>query len=105
MTRNTLDLVVGITMIVLGALMVLGYWSLGQLLPFAGIVLIVLGIIILLGKLPGGILLGIVALVAGILLVGNSIDLTPEVRNVMDIVNLIVGIVLIVLGAMRLMGK
>ena len=105
MTRSTLDLVVGIAMIVLGVLMVLGELSINALLPYAGIVLIVLGIIILIGRLPGGILLGLVALIAGILLVTNFFDLPREVAQAMGIVNLILGIVLIVLGVLRLLGK
>ena len=105
MVRSTLDLVVGIVMIVLGVLMLIGELSLGALLPYAGIVLIVLGIIILIGKLPGGLLLGLVSLIAGILLVANFFDIPKEFAQVMGIINLVIGIVLIVLGVMRLLGK
>jgi hypothetical protein len=102
MTRSTLDLVVGILMIVLGILMCLGKLGVEGLLPYAGIVLIVLGILILIHTLPGSLLLGIVALVAGILLAVGFFDLPKEVREYMWIVNLVVGIVLIVLGIQKL---
>lgn len=102
MTRSTLDLVVGIIMIVLGVLMAIGKLGIQGLLPYAGIVLIVLGILILIHTLPGGLLLGIVALVAGVLLAIGFFDLPKGASDIMWIVNLVIGIVLIVLGVQRL---
>ncbi len=102
---NTMNLVVGIVMIVLGVLMCIGELGIQALLPYAGIVLIVLGILILLHTLPGSMLLGVVALIAGILLAVGFFELPSGVREYMWIVNLVVGIVLIVLGIMRVMGR
>jgi len=42
---------------------------------------------------------------AGILLVSGFLDLPRGVAEAMSIVNLIIGIVLIVLGVLRLLGK
>lgn len=102
---NTLNLVVGIVMIVLGILMCIGELGIQGLLPFAGIVLIVLGVLILLHTLPGSMLLGLVALIAGILLAVGFFDLPAGIREYMWIVNLVIGIVLIVLGIQRLLGR
>jgi hypothetical protein len=103
MGRSVLDLVVGIGLIVIGILLVLGKLGIEGLLPYAGIVLIVLGILILLGTAPGGNLIGIVVLVVGILLVAGFLPLPKEIREWMWIVNLVMGIVLIALGAKKLM--
>ena len=103
MGRSTADLVIGILLVVVGILLCLGKLGLGGLLPFAGIVLIVLGILMLLGTLGGGTLLAIACLAIGILLAAGFLPLPKEVREVMWIVNLVAGIVLIVLGAKRLM--
>ena len=104
-----MDLVIGIALIVVGALLLLGYWTVGWLLPYLGIVLIVAGILMLLGKLAGGMLVGILALVFGILLVLNFIDFPGDMkdfmRNAMGIINLVAGIVFVVLGIMKLAGK
>jgi uncharacterized membrane protein HdeD (DUF308 family) len=102
MTRSTLDLVVGITMIVVGVLMAIGRLGLEGFLPYAGIVLIVLGVLVLVHVLPGSVLLGIVALVAGILLAVGFFEIPQGIREYMWILNLIVGIVLTVLGVQRL---
>ena len=107
-TKDPLTLVVGIGLIVIGALLVLERFTLGPLLDIAGLVLLVLGILILLKVLPGGTMIGIVALVLGIVLMANIVQFPREIRDdiaaVMDIVNLVAGIVCIVLGIMKLRG-
>jgi len=102
MTRSTLDVVVGILLIVFGILMVLGWFGIGALLGYLGIILIVLAILILIGKLPGGMIVGVIALAIGILLVAGLLDLPFLSRDVMKIVNIVLGVVLIVLGIQRL---
>ena len=103
MTRSTLDIIIGIVLIVLGILLCLGKLGLGGLLPFAGIVLIVLGILVLIKTLPGGMLIGVVCLVIGIVLATGFLSLPREIREFMWIVNLVAGIILIVLGVKKLM--
>jgi hypothetical protein len=102
MGRSTLDLVIGIGLIVIGILLVLGKLGLGGLLPFAGIVLLVAGILMLLGKLPGSGLLAIVCIVTGALLMSGFLSLPSEIAQYMWIVNLVMGIVLIIMGVGRL---
>jgi hypothetical protein len=103
MARSTLDTVLGIALIVIGILLCLGKLGLGGLLPFAGIVLIVLGILVLINTLPGGKLLGIVCLVVGIILAMGFLSLPKEIQDYMWIVNLVAGIILIIMGAKKLM--
>jgi uncharacterized membrane protein HdeD (DUF308 family) len=106
---NTMNLVLGIALIVVGALLLIGQFSLGELLPFMGIVLLVAGILMLLGTIPGGKLIGIVLTVLGILLLANFIDfpdaISDAMRAVMGIINLVAGIILVILGIMKLAGK
>lgn len=99
------NLLVGLLLLILGILLVVGYFSLGALIPYAGIVLIVVGILMLVDVLPGGVLLGVVGLVLGVLLVGNWIDLPAGIRDAMKVINLVVGILLIIFGALRLIRR
>lgn len=102
MGRSVIDLIIGVTLIVIGALLVLGEIGLGAILPFLGIILIVLGVLILIGTLPASKLIGVVALIIGILLAIGFFDLPREITQYMWIVNLVAGIVLIVLGIQKL---
>lgn len=104
-TPDTKTLAIGISLIVLGALMLLGRFGVGDILPFLGIVLIVAGILLLIKVVPGGLLVGVVLLVLGLLLQFNWVDLPKGFGQVLDLVNLVAGIILIVLGALKLMGR
>lgn len=93
-----LDTILGIAMIVLGVLVLLGEFTVGWILPVAGLVLVVMGILMLLGVLAGGTLTGIAVLVIGILLYGDIVGIPGAVTQVL---NTVVGVVLIVLGIMQ----
>lgn len=105
-TRDPMTLIVGIGLIVIGALLVLGRFSLGIFLDVAGIFLLILGILILIRVLPGGTPIGVAALVLGIILMANVVafpkDLRDDIARVMDVVNLVVGIVCIIFGILKL---
>jgi hypothetical protein len=94
-----LDTIIGLAMIVLGALVFLGEFSVSWLLPVAGIVLVVMGVLMLLGVLAGGALTGISVLVIGLLLNGGLVGIPNAVTQIL---NPLVGIVLIVLGILQL---
>lgn len=102
MGRSTLDMVIGIGLIVIGALLCLGKLGVGGLLPFAGIVLLVLGIVMLLGVVAGSTLLAIVCIVVGVLLMAGFLSLPKAIGDIMWIVNIVLGIILIILGVQRL---
>lgn len=102
---NKQSMILGIVLIVLGALLLLNKIGLGSLVPFIGIVLIVVGILMLLGKIGGGTVLGIVVLVLGILLQGRWIGVPGIASDVIATANLVIGIVLIVLGVLKLAGR
>lgn len=102
MGRSLLDLVIGIGLIVVGVLILVGRFGIEAILPYLGIVLIVVGVLILLGTLAAGKLIGIVSLVVGILLVTGFLNLPREMQQYMDIVNLVAGIVLVILGIQKL---
>lgn len=93
-----LDTILGIAMIVLGALVLLGEFAVGWLLPVLGVVLIVMGALMLLGVLAGGFLTGIAVLVMGILLYVDRIGVPDEIYAWFST---IVGVVLIILGLMQ----
>lgn len=100
-SRVDLDTITGIAMIVLGALVFLGEFTafVGFLLEALGVVLIILGLLMLLDVVSGGVAIGIVTLVAGLLLYGDLIGVPNAITQVM---NVVVGIVLIVLGVLQL---
>lgn len=94
-----LDTIIGLAMIVIGALVFLGEFSVGWILPVAGVVLIVLGVLMLLNVISGGTLTGIVVLVLGLLLYGGIVGVPAAITQIL---NTVVGVVLIVLGVLQL---
>lgn len=99
MAAKGLDLAIAIALIVLGLLVLLGELGVGGLIPIMGILLIVLGILMLINVVPGGTLFGVLTIVLGILLYGDFIGLPGVVTQA---INLIVGVVLLVMGVLKL---
>lgn len=97
--RVDLDTVIGIALILLGALTFLGEFGVGWILPIAGVVLILMGVLMLLGVLAGGTLTGLTLLVIGLLLNAGVVGIPNAITQVLSTV---VGIVLIVLGVLQL---
>lgn len=94
-----------VILVVLGAIILLGKLSIGFLLPYAGIALIVVGVLILLKAIPGTLLVGVVVLVLGILLQGHWLALPKGTGALLGTIDLVVGIVLVVLGVLKLAGR
>ncbi len=99
MAAKDLDLAIAIALILLGALVLLGRFGIGALLPVLGIALIVFGILILVDVLTGTRTTAIIVIVLGLLLYLDILDVPREITQVIDI---IIGVVLIVLGVMQL---
>jgi hypothetical protein len=91
----------GIILIVLGAL-ALGGWLSHFIILAAGIILLVYGIIVLMGKARSSHLVGILCVVAGALLV---LGYFPLLGALVGALTTVVGIVLIVVGILKLLGK
>lgn len=104
MRSSPLDLAVGILLVVFGILLVVNRVGLGPLLPYAGIALVILGALMLARALPGGILLAVLALVAGAILVGGFWSIPRAVGDWLWMVNLALGVLLLVFGIKRLAG-
>jgi hypothetical protein len=96
--------VVGILLIILGAVLLLGWLNIPFLGTIVGIVLVVLGILALMGAgpMPKNMVLGIVLVILGILVLIPDLGIG---RGLGDLVELIVGIVLIIVGVLKLAGK
>jgi hypothetical protein len=103
---SSLNLVVGIILIVLGVLLILDKFTLNALFPYAGIVLLVGGILVLIRVLPGGNFLGIVAVVIGVLMLRGFLDQpNPGGRaagGFWTVLNVVAGAILLALGIGRL---
>lgn len=103
--ESSLNLIIGVLMIVFGVLLILGEFALQSLLPFLGIVLIVLGVLIIAKVLPGGVIIAVVSIIAGILLLEGFFDWGREIRDftepVFRIVNIVAGVILLILGIQR----
>lgn len=100
MATKNLDLALSITMIVVGALVLLGMFSFGWILDVLGVVLVILGILILVNVISGSNLFGVVALVVGILLLTGFLGLPRAFSQAIDI---IAGVLLLVFGIIKLM--
>lgn len=99
------DQIVGIILIVLGALMLFGGLS-DVLLMVVAIALIVVGILILMRRLKGPAWLGVTCLVIGILaLLPNYGPVEKAVEGVLGIVVVVVAVILIVIGIMKLIQR
>ncbi len=96
----------GIVLVVLGALLLLNWIRIPFLTEVVGVGLIVLGILMLVGTVGGGSILGIVAIVLGALvLIGRIPGFVDAVGDLWRIITVVVGVLLIVFGAMKIMGK
>lgn len=96
---SRLNTILGVTLLVLGVLVLLGEFTVGFLLPILGVVLIVLGVLMLLGTVGGGTLMGILTVVLGLLLYVGRIGVPGLVERS---INLIVGVLLVIMGLSRL---
>lgn len=98
--------VLGIVLIVLGALLLLNWIRIPFLTEVVGIGLIVLGVLMLMGRMGGSSILGIVAIVLGALvLIGRIPGFVDAVGDLWRIITLVIGVLLIVFGALKMMGK
>ena len=101
MARSTNDTVIGVVMLVLGILLLLGPLSLGPLVWIAAVAAIVVGIVILVQKGRNSMPIGLVLIVLGVLVLAFD----QLSRNIAGTLNLVVGVLLVVGGILKLMGK
>lgn len=95
--RTDPSTILGVIAIVLGILILIGWFGFGDLVPILGVVLVVAAILILLGVIAGSRLAAILFLVLGILLLTGFLPGLGVIGRVIDIV---VAIVLIIYGIM-----
>lgn len=100
-SQLTSNQVTGIVLIVLGALALAGWFS-SLVVLAAGVILLVYGILVMMRKAHSSQLVGIVCIVAGALLI---LGYFPFVGSLVHLLTTVVGIVLIVVGILKLMGK
>ena len=93
--------VTGIVLIVLGVLAVSGVLG-SVILAVAGVLLVVYGALILTKKAKGESWLGAICIVGGILLLAGYL---PVLGAAVQAIAWVVGVVLIVLGILKLVGK
>ena len=107
-TKDKKALILGIVMVVLGILLLTGSLKIGPWVVFgAAIVLIVLGVLMVAKTLPGGMLVGIVAIVLGALVILPN-DLVPDndvIETILGVIDLVIGVLLIVFGVLKIIGK
>lgn len=105
MARSSSQTVVGVVLLVLGILALLGSFN-GLIVTLAGVGLLIYGILALLGKVKASTLVGVLSIVGGIILLGPRIPYISDVLDaVLGIAVLIVGILLVVAGILKLLGK
>ena len=101
MARSTMDTVLGIVLIVLGAAALLDWLDLGFIVTIAAVAAIVVGILVLMGKFSGSTVFGVVLIIVGVLLLAPNL-----IGNVLgSLLETIAAVVLLVLGILKLMGK
>lgn len=100
----TADIIVGVLLLVLGILVLIGALGIPYFTLILGIAAIVFGVLMLIGRVRGGNVGGIILLAVGIILVATN--WLREVTAVIETVaNIVVGVVLVLMGALKLMGK
>lgn len=99
MRRSDMDRAIGIIAIVLGVLVLFSRLSVGWLVYVAGVVLLVFGILILVKAVRGTPTTGVVFVVLGALLFTGLLGVS---RVLGDIVDIVVGVGLIIVGVMKL---
>ena len=98
---NTLDIVLGVVFIIVGAFMLASKLAIPYLDVVAGVALIVVGALMLMGRFRGPQWLAIVAVLAGAaILVFSFIG-----GVVATVLNIAIGIVLVVGGVLKLVGR
>lgn len=98
------DLILGIVLIVIGALMLLGKLGIPFLEEILGIAALVVGILILIGRVGGATWMGVALVVVGVLILATRF-LDFITGTVADIINIVLGIILVVFGILKVMGK
>ncbi len=95
------DKILGIILLALGVLMLLGFVGIPFIELFLGLGAIIIGVLMFMGKMRGETWMAILLIVLGaVILATPYLDfLTKAISNVIDVV---VGIVLIVLGIMKI---
>jgi hypothetical protein len=101
MARSTNDTVIGVVMLVLGILLLLGPLSLGPLVWIAAVAAVIIGIVILVQKGRNSMAMGIALIVIGILVLAFD----RLAANIAGTLNLVVGVLLVIGGILKLMGK
>lgn len=105
MAPSSSQTIVGVVLLVLGILALLGTLN-GLVVTLAGIGLLVYGILALLGKAKASTLVGVLSIVGGIILLGPRVPYVSEALDaVLGIAVFVVGVLLVVAGILKLMGK
>lgn len=105
MARSQNDTILGIVLIVLGALILLGFLDIPFLTEIAAIIAIVVGVLMLMGKFRGATWIAVTLIILGILLLASNPlgrVLSGIVGTILDI---LIGVVLLILGILKLMGR
>lgn len=101
---STMDLVVGVILIIVGVLFLMGEVGIPFLPQILAIVALVVGILMLMGKMRGPQWLGIALVVVAVLVLATPwLDFLAG--TVASVINIVVGIVLIVIGVLKVMGR
>ncbi len=105
-TKDKKALILGIIMCVLGVLLLSGQLGeVGPWLVFAtAIILIIVGVLMVAKQLPGSMLIGIVMIALGALVILPN-DTFPELESLFGIIDLMIGVLLLVFGVLKIVGK
>ena len=96
--------ILGIVLIVIGALLLLGWLSIPYLGLLLGILLLVIGILMLTGKLSGPAWMAWTLVVLGAIAILANLGL-DALRDIENLMLTLVAIILIVVGVLKLVGK
>jgi hypothetical protein len=98
--------ILGIVLVVLGAILLLDRGSIAFVTPLLGVILLVVGILMLMGTLHGASWIAVSCIVLGILLILPGI---PAVKALVDSVLMVgiivVAVLLIIFGALKIAQK
>lgn len=101
---STGDLVLGIVLIVLGALFLLGRVGIPYLETVLAVAAIIVGVLILMGKMRGAQWMGIALVVIGILVLATDL-LDFLTGTIADVIHIVLGVLLVLFGVLKVMGR
>lgn len=97
--------ILGILLVVIGVILLFDRGTVSYLAPALGVVLLIVGILMLMGNLRGATWVAVTCIVLGVLIILPGVGVRTLATDVLQVVVIVVGVLLIIIGALKIMQK